>query len=176
MRPIVLTGPPAVGKTTVGQLVAKVLDVPFLDTDSQMETFTDRSVWQLITDEGEAWFRGLETRTLHHMMSTVIQSGDRAVISTGAGIVESPANRMAIMGAADAICLFVPLTVVFHRLTDDGTRPLWAGPDGHAALRERWTRRAPLYQEVATAGIVNAYGHPELVAERIIRLIERRPT
>ena len=59
---LVLVGPPASGKTTVGTAVADALGVVFRDTDRDVEAQTGSSVTDLFVTQGEPHFRALERR------------------------------------------------------------------------------------------------------------------
>ena len=57
---MVLVGPPGAGKTTVGQLVAARLAVPFRDTDTDVAHRAGKPVLDIFVDDGEEAFRALE--------------------------------------------------------------------------------------------------------------------
>ena len=56
---LVLVGPPASGKTTVGTAVAELLGVEFRDTDADIEDVAGTSVPDLFVQYGEPHFRAL---------------------------------------------------------------------------------------------------------------------
>ena len=86
MGPIVLVGPMGAGKTTLGKRLAKILDLPFVDTD-KMVTSEHGSIKELFATKGEAHFRVLESAALARAL------GGKGVVATGGGIVLSKANR-----------------------------------------------------------------------------------
>ena len=70
MTPVlVLVGPPASGKTTVGTAVAELLDLPFRDTDADVEDVAGRSVPDLFVQYGEPHFRALEEQAVARAMA-----------------------------------------------------------------------------------------------------------
>ena len=81
MRPLlVLVGPPASGKTTVGTAVAAALGIGFRDTDADVEAETGTSVADLFVTEGEPHFRALEAAAVARALQTVdVTTGEAAV-------------------------------------------------------------------------------------------------
>ena len=57
---VVLVGPPAVGKSTVGALLAGRLGVSFCDVDTVIERQQDRPITEIFAELGEPAFRRLE--------------------------------------------------------------------------------------------------------------------
>ncbi|BAS09159.1 shikimate kinase [Arthrobacter sp. Hiyo4] len=62
-RPIVLIGPMAVGKSAIGHELAKLLDVPFVDTDSLIVD-AHGSIASIFAGRGEHAFREIEAGQL----------------------------------------------------------------------------------------------------------------
>jgi chorismate synthase len=150
------------GKSTVGQLVAKSLGLPFFDLDVEIERATGQSVREIFSKEGEAAFRALEIATLRKL-----SAGQPSVIALGGGTIMSAAARDLLRRSGDTVWLQVPVATLAARLTGDTTRPLLAGKDPVAALGELETKRATTLHLVADA-IIDASGHPEQVAQRVV--------
>lgn len=82
-RPIALAGFMGVGKSTLGHLLAELLERPFFDTDSEVEKRAGRTVSSFFPDE-EAEFRRLEAETVADLLSlgpTVIALGGGALLN-----------------------------------------------------------------------------------------------
>ena len=58
---IVLVGPMGAGKSTIGSLLAKQLDLPFKDTDAVIEDRSGADIPWIFDMEGESGFRLRET-------------------------------------------------------------------------------------------------------------------
>ena len=86
-RNIVLIGMPGCGKSTVGRMLAKRLDRPFLDADKAIEAAAGMTIPQIFETEGEAGFRRRETAVLAELGKA---SG--TIIATGGGCVTRPEN------------------------------------------------------------------------------------
>lgn len=78
---IVLIGMPAVGKSTVGVVVAKRLGYDFIDTDLLIQAQEDRLLKEIIEEEGIEGFLEIEDRVNREIMS------EKAVISPGGSVV-----------------------------------------------------------------------------------------
>ena len=81
---LVLVGPPASGKTTVGTALARTLAVPFRDTDHDIEVATGSSVADLFVTEGETYFRALEAQAAARALAE-----HDGVLALGGGAVTS---------------------------------------------------------------------------------------
>jgi dephospho-CoA kinase len=64
MSHIFLYGPPGTGKSTIGKILARNLDLPFVDLDHVIETNAGMSIAQIMEQQGESVFRDLETSAL----------------------------------------------------------------------------------------------------------------
>jgi shikimate kinase len=145
---IVVVGPPASGKTTVGTAVAAALGVPFRDTDADVEAATGTSIADLFVQQGEPHFRALEERAV----ATALAEHD-GVLALGGGAVTSPATRELLVAHGRAggtvVWLDVDVASAAKRAGLSRDRPLLA-VNPRAMLRTMLEARAPLYAEVAT--------------------------
>ena len=81
-RNIILVGPMGSGKTTIGQRLAALLGLEFLDCDHELEEQTGASVSLIFDVEGEVGFLTRETRMLQELAE---RKG--VMIATGGGAV-----------------------------------------------------------------------------------------
>jgi shikimate kinase len=136
---IYLSGFMGAGKSTVGRLLARRLNAPFVDTDVAIEEIAGKSVQAIFDGEGEAAFRVLESKIL-----AGIGRKSGLVVSLGGGAVLSAANRDALKRGL-WVHLDVPFALLKRRLGKASGRPL-AGR-GEDALRALWSARMPLYRQ-----------------------------
>ena len=68
------------GKTTIGKKISKKLNVPFIDSDSEIEKKHNLSIEKIFHDFGEAKFRNME---FNYIRSLINKSN--FVLSTGGG-------------------------------------------------------------------------------------------
>lgn len=81
MKNIILIGMPAVGKSTVGVVVAKRLGYEFIDTDLLIQKQENRLLKEIIEDEGIDGFLSIENQVNRDVQA------ERTVISPGGSIV-----------------------------------------------------------------------------------------
>ena len=83
MKNIVLIGMPACGKSTIGYWLSKKIGYPLLDTDKYLEEKENRIISDIFSNEGEEYFRNLETKYLKELSEK-----EGLIISTGGGAVK----------------------------------------------------------------------------------------
>ena len=88
MRNLIFVGLPGSGKSTVGRLCAKALNLPFVDADKFLEQREGRSVADIFASSGEGYFRDLESRVLAELCRR-----EGMVLATGGGAVLRRENR-----------------------------------------------------------------------------------
>ena len=81
MKNIILIGMPAVGKSTVGVVVAKRLGYEFIDMDLLIQKQEKRLLKEIIEEEGIAGFLKIENQVNRDVQA------ERAVISPGGSVV-----------------------------------------------------------------------------------------
>lgn len=145
-KTVVLVGMMGAGKTAVGTALARLLGVPFLDSDEEIEKAANRTVAEIFARDGEAFFREKEGQVLARLLS-----GRPCILSTGGGAFLAEANRRAIAEKGVAVWLRADLELLWNRVRHKSTRPLLRTPDPKATLRDLLAAREPVY---ALAGIV----------------------
>jgi shikimate kinase len=161
---LVLVGPPASGKTTIGSAVAQALGVPFRDTDGDVEAEAGCTVADLFISEGEAHFRTLEEAAVARALAE-----HDGVLALGGGAVTSAATRELLVAYGRAggtvVWLDVDLASAAKRVGLSRDRPI-LGVNPRAMLRQMLQSRAPLYGEVATTTVPTGGRDPgEVVAD-----------
>ena len=155
---LVLVGPPASGKTTVGTAVAELLGVSFRDTDTDIEDVTGATVADLFVDRGEPHFRALEEQAVARALAQ-----HEGVLALGGGSVTSAGTRalLAAYGSAGGtvVWLDVDLPSAAKRVGLSRDRPI-LGVNPRAMLRHMLEVRAPLYAEVSTATVPTSGREP----------------
>lgn len=84
---LILIGMPGCGKSTLGKLLAEKYGREFLDTDELITLETGRTPAQIITEEGEAVFRTIESQIIRKAGASTGK-----VIATGGGVVTREEN------------------------------------------------------------------------------------
>ncbi|HLM04893.1 MAG TPA: shikimate kinase [Blastococcus sp.] len=169
---LVLVGPPASGKTTVGTAVAGRLGVSFRDTDQDIEATTGTSVADLFVTHGEPHFRALEEQAVTRALAE-----HEGVVALGGGAVTSPATRQLLVaygqGGGTVVWLDVDLHSAAKRVGLSRDRPLLA-VNPRAMLRSMLEQRAPLYAEVATLTVATGGRAPDDVVAEVLAALPGR--
>ncbi len=123
MKRIFLYGPPGSGKSTVGKVLAKKLDLSFVDLDIIIEQKAGMPISQIMARLGEPAFRDKESAALQDVLD-----GEGQIVALGGGALLRDENRALAEAAGTVICLHAKLEALLARLSsDDDRRPLLAG-------------------------------------------------
>lgn len=164
---IVLVGLMGAGKTTVGQRLANRLQLPFVDSDREIEQVTRLSIAELFERYGEAQFRDGERRLLARLID-----GKAKVIATGGGAFMNGATRALILGRAVAIWLDADVdTLAARTARRPGQRPLLHGRDPCEVLTDLAAARNPIYAQ-AHLRILNQAGCHRTTVDAIVQAID----
>ncbi len=157
---IVLIGMPAVGKSTVGVLLAKQSGLSFLDTDIHIQTHEGRSLQQIIQKEGLDRFKAIEE---HHIRSLTCTSH---VIATGGSVVYSPAAMDHLKSSGIVVFLDLSPAPLKSRLKDIDGRGVLRMPG--QTIEMLYQERIPLYRRHQNITIACDGLTPDQVVSRIL--------
>lgn len=132
------------GKTTIGQRVARTLELEFLDCDHELEKQTGASVSLIFDVEGEEGFRERESRMLRELTAR-----PGILLATGGGAIIRRENREMLGNAGLVVYLRISVAQQLQRLRRDKSRPLLQTDDRREKLAGLAMERNPLYEEVA---------------------------
>jgi shikimate kinase len=170
---VVLVGPPASGKTTVGTAVADALGVVFRDTDADVEAQTGSSVADLFVTQGEPHFRALEQAAVARALAE-----HDGVLALGGGAVMNDATRALLVSygrdGGTVVRLDVDLASAAKRVGLSRDRPI-LGVNPRAMLRHMLETRAPLYDEVATLTVPTGGREPADVVAEVLAALPTKP-
>ena len=162
MTPVlVLVGPPAAGKTTVGRLVARRLGVAFTDSDDAVVQRAGKPVPEIFVDDGEEAFRELEAAAVADALA-----GTGGVLALGGGAVLRADTRARLAGHP-VVFLATGVPAAATRVGLNRDRPLLLG-NPRAQLRALLDERLPLYQEVARHTVRTDDRTPDEVADAVL--------
>jgi len=136
---------PGCGKSTIGRQLARWRQLPFLDSDHEIERFLGCSIREFFDREGEPAFRDVEQRVIGEVLSAPL----RRVVATGGGCILRPSNREQLKAHATVVYLHTQPDDLARRLSRDTQRPLLQVVDPRQRLRDLYAFRDPIYREVA---------------------------
>ena len=165
-KTIVLVGLMGAGKTSVGRLLAKRLDLEFIDADDEIEQAAQCSIEQIFESHGEAEFRDGERRVIARLLT-----GPTHVLATGGGAFMRKETRDAIRGRGISVWLRADLDLLLRRVSRRKNRPLLRNKNPRQALEKLIEERYPVYAE---ADIVVDSGDrpPGTIVDNVIESIE----
>lgn len=141
---VYLIGPMGSGKTSIGQRLAKLLGLEFLDNDHELEKQTGASVGLIFDLEGEEGFRKRETAMLKKLVAR-----QKILLATGGGTVVREENRELLRNSGLVVYLRTSVGQQLRRLSHDKSRPLLQSANREEKLARLAEERNPLYEQLA---------------------------
>jgi XRE family transcriptional regulator, aerobic/anaerobic benzoate catabolism transcriptional regulator len=139
---VALVGLRGAGKTTLGQLAAEAMGVPFIELDREIERACGMELSEIFATHGQAMFRELERQCL----LTIVQRYERAVIATGGSLVTEPATYDLLLSTCFVVWLKATPDQHMGRVIDQGDlRPMADNPQAMDDLRAILESRTALY-------------------------------
>lgn len=158
------------GKTAVGRALAARLDVPFLDSDAEIETAANMTIPEIFARDGQRFFRRKESQVIRRLLNE-----ETGILSTGGGAFLAEENRRMISRYGVSVWLDAGLDVLWGRVRHKDTRPLLRTADPRATLGDIFRERVPIYAladlSVKSDGLASI---DEMVA-RVVKVLATRP-
>lgn len=114
MKNIILIGFMGTGKTTVGNELARLKDMDFLDMDLELEKKENKTINQIFKEHGEAYFREKESDLLKE-----ISCLENTIISTGGGIIENERSAKVLKNMKTVIWLDGNVNTIVNNLENE---------------------------------------------------------
>ncbi len=166
--PIALVGLSGTGKSTLARLLGAASGWSWVDTDRLIVERTGRSIPDLFAQEGEPYFRAVETAVLQTLLDQTHTTN--LIIATGGGIVLAEHNRHLLRVHTYTVWLDAPTSLLLARLQEHHEqRPLLNAADPAARLEALRAARSHLYREVADQIVSTADKKPTHIMEEILR-------
>lgn len=147
---IVLIGFMGAGKTTVGELLSRKMNIPFIDLDKAIVELENLSIPEIFEKFGEAYFRKLE----HNVLKTYINKN--IIIATGGGIIENPNNTEILQQNNLNIWVDANIDTVYNRIVGDNNRPN-AQNKSFEEIKKLYNSRISRYNEIAYIKVYNEH-------------------
>ncbi len=139
-KTVVLVGMMGSGKTAVGSALARILGVPFLDSDTELTRAANMTIAEIFERDGEPFFRQKETQVINRLLET-----ERGILSTGGGAFLSAENRQIIAEKGVAVWLRADIDLLWSRVRHKTTRPLLRTENPYRTLSDLCKARNPVY-------------------------------
>lgn len=155
------------GKTTAGRRLARLLGVPFVDTDAEIEK-EHGPIAEIFAREGEGSFRRYETEIIDRL-----SRHGPVVMAVGGGAVLDETNRRLLRRDGCIVNLTLKPETVFRRVAHRTHRPLLGAAPTLETIRDIMARRAQSYSDNDLSVAVDTKT-PSAVAHIIARWYRRR--
>jgi len=138
---LVLLGMMAVGKTTLGKIVAKKQKLEFIDIDSNIEKKNSMTIVEIFEKKGEKFFREEEEKEVLESMKK-----KNCVIALGGGAFVNKIIREYVLKNAISIWLTLNIETLIKRTQWNEQRPLLNKKSNKKKLNELFEERKNFYK------------------------------
>jgi shikimate kinase len=142
-KSISLVGLMGCGKTTIGVRLARRLNIPFVDSDHEIEAAAGHTVSEIFEKFGEEDFRKGERRVINRLIS----EEKKIILSTGGGAFMDPITRSRLKKKSIVIWLKADVELLVERTSRRNSRPLLLSGDPNEILEKLIKERYPIYNE-----------------------------
>jgi len=164
---LVLLGMMAVGKTTLGKIVAKKQELKFIDIDASIEKKNSMTIKEIFKKKGEKFFRMEEEKEVLKSLEK-----NNCVIALGGGAFMNKTVRENILKNAISIWLSVDIKTLNQRIKWNRKRPLLKEENNQKKITELYAERKNIYK-LANHQIACDKLSKKNIAEKIIALYEK---
>ena len=165
-RSIFLIGMMGSGKSSTGPVLAEILKYKYIDLDSLIEKLTNKTIDAIFTEEGEEYFRVLETQCLQEIIKL-----PSLVVSTGGGVILKKEN-WGVLRQGIVVWLDINKKIVLSRLNQTkDNRPLLKG-NIDIKYEEIFETRKDIYAQADLRVEINNEGVKN-VAEKILNTLKK---
>ena len=140
---IILIGMPGAGKSTLGIVLAKIMNYRFIDADLVIQQQCDKTLQKLIDACGPDGFIEVENEILRDL------EAEHSVIATGGSAVYSDEAMKHLASIGRVVYLKISYEQLVGRLSDLQERGVVLKGGIGMRLRELYDERKPLYEQYA---------------------------
>jgi len=162
---LVFLGMMGSGKSSIGKLVSKKLDIPFADIDSLIVENTGMSVSEIFEKKGESYFRNLEEKITLKYLKKI-----KSIISLGGGGFINAKIRREILTNHFSFWLNWDESILIKRIKNSKKRPL-AFKSTDREIRTIIKNRSKIYSNAQFKINCNKLTKTEIV-KKIIKIYE----
>ncbi len=162
-----IIGPMASGKSLLGRKLSGYLDLPYVDTDKEIELRAGAEISWIFEKEGEEGFRNRESAVLKE--SSKLES---FIISTGGGAILRNENRELMRSRGKVIYLEAPIEIQLSRTLNDKTRPLIENVDKKEVFSALSKERTPIYEELSDIKVPFKDRSKDELLNTVLKLLE----
>ena len=130
-----------VGKSTLGKIVAKKLNLKFVDTDLNIEKKWSMKIWKIFENRGESFFRIEEEKEVLECLKK-----NKIVLALGGGAFMNKNIRDLILKNCLSFWLDLNLKTITRRVKWNKKRPLLNQQKAEEIIKELYSKRKNIYK------------------------------
>ena len=165
MKNIILIGMPAVGKSTVGVVVAKRIGYEFIDTDLLIQKQEKRLLNEIIAEEGNERFLEIENQVNRDLQV------ESAVISPGGSVVYCEEAMQHFKEIGTVIYLHATYEAIYKRITNAKNRGVVL-KEGQT-LKDLYDERVKLFEKYADYTVSEEGLDLEETIDMVLELLDK---
>ena len=123
-KKIVLIGMMGSGKSTIGALLSKKMNMKFIDIDSKIEIIEKQTISQIFKLKGEKYFRAIEVKTI---LSLLESKEKELILSLGGGSFLDEKVRKSVKNNSLSFWLNWKPSTIVERIRNSSKRPIIQG-------------------------------------------------
>ncbi len=156
-----------VGKSTLGKMVSKRLNLKFVDVDAGIEKKLSMTISDIFYKKGEKFFRKQEEEEVLESLKK-----DDHVIALGGGAFINKVVREAVLKNSISVWLDVSLNKLYNRIKWNKKRPLLKVKDAKDTIKKLYSERKKIYK-LANYKINCNYLNKEDIVKKILNIYEK---
>jgi len=130
-----------VGKSTLGKIIAKKLNLKFIDTDLNIEKKWSMKIWQIFENIGESFFRIEEEKEVLECLKK-----NNTVLALGGGAFMNKNIRNLILKNSLSFWLDLNLKTITQRVKWNKKRPLLKQQNVEEIIKKLYSKRKNIYK------------------------------
>ncbi len=130
-----------VGKSTLGKIIAKKLNLKFIDTDLNIEKKWSMKIWQIFENIGESFFRIEEEKEVLECLKK-----NNTVLALGGGAFMNKNIRNLILKNSLTFWLDLNLKTITQRVKWNKKRPLLKQQNVEEIIKKLYSKRKNIYK------------------------------
>jgi len=167
---ITLIGYRGTGKSVVGEILSKRLQMKCIGMDARIIEKAGMSIPEIVEKHGWSAFRDMESEAVRELADQ-----DNIIIDTGGGVIERAENIKVLNATSCMIWLKASTKTIVKRIQGDTERPSLTGEKSFTEeVEEVLERRTPIYASAAQYEIDTDLLTSEQVADRIVEIWTKR--
>lgn len=164
MKRIYLIGFMGCGKSTVSDYISRKYGWKQIEMDAQIVSEQKKEIAQIFAEEGETYFRNLETELLKRIAS----GEEECVVSCGGGTAMRSCNVEIMKRSGRIVWLKAKPETVYQRVKDTHDRPLLEGHMNVEYIEQLLEKRIPVYESSADLSVDTDGKSPEEIAQAVL--------